>query len=368
MDQPVRQGYTWRARLAVSSVVIAAVATLLVSIAQSASLTLAAHAATPRPEDVVATGVLVQGGHAQRVVKYRSGVETLDGAVVASTMLKPKNGKTGNDSDDYKAFVANHFKPVVVNPADMVISTSGAPTEITPTYTLPDCFSPPAGWNIAKASDAELAKYGFPVPPKDPAGRAVYNQKQGAFTQRVCQTVSTNKVNRAQGDAYLSGYGWAGYIADQDLCSYSIQGGGYGETGIGCAVNTPNHYTELDTDYSVPCVANGGNGIDGGTESAWIGLGGTYNHNGAVDELIQTGSETDEYYYAGTPTYGYWTWWEYVNPNDNPDGTHTVGAQAFNITNNPLNTSGSIACGTHIYARVDGCNHMELGNLNTGKY
>jgi hypothetical protein len=234
----------------------------------------------------------------------------------------------------------------------MVESTSNIPTEVTSLTAIPDCVSPPKGWDIAKASAAEIALYGFPPAPTDPTQRALYNLKQGKFTTRTCSDFATNYMNRPQGtvDEGMPAPGWSGYVADQNDCH------GVGN-GMGCPVNTPNYYSEADADFNVPCIANGGSGYNQANSSAWVGLGGVT----TGDELIQTGSASSENF--GVYTYN--TWYEYVSNN----GGSSINETAFNISGNPLyNFTGAIGCGTHIYAKVWAGDNYELGNLNTGHY
>lgn len=339
----------------------------------------------PSPEDVIST-FNDQWGH--RHVKYASGVEVVDGSQILTYSLKPpKDGETGVNSDDYKAYVANGHQSVVVNPADMVRSTSGVMTEVTPPVTIPNCYSPPATFDLATASDADLAKYGFPPLPGKGMTRSEYNKKYEWMKHRVCTirgsngatngtafttsiTSMTHAANHTASSTFMrsavGGYNslWEGNVADLDPCG---NGGGFAGTGLGCLAGNPNFYSEADMDFNVPCVANGGSKYSLASESAWIGLGGAYGTSlGNGDELIQTGSETQE----TNGVYTYNTWIEYVMADHSPgDGSGlSENPEPVNITSDQNNTNGSISCGTHIYTKVWSPDNYEIGNIGQQIY
>lgn len=203
----------------------------------------------------------------------------------------------------------------------MAQSTTGVTTEISPNEWIGACVSPSAGFNLATATDAELAQYGLPPVDKGMT-RAQYTQKYSSAEIRICDIHATNgPSNRPQGlekvqqtkavqvsqHAHQHAHNiaanlspttaklpltwhspnrvtnsiWEGNIADQDSCS-----SGYGYTGLGCSAGTPYVYTEADMDYVWPgasCTTTYS------AESMWVGLGGT----ATFDELTQVGAENE---------------------------------------------------------------------------
>lgn len=99
-------------------------------------------------------------------------------------------GKVGTQSADYAAFAKDGHKPVVVPLSQMVVTASGAVTEVGPWVTMRGCVSPPANFDLSKATDQERTLYGFPTVGNIP--RAICDQKYGWMRPRDCQARATN--------------------------------------------------------------------------------------------------------------------------------------------------------------------------------
>lgn len=283
-------------------------------------------------------------------VKYKSGAIITNGS---QTNYLPTPTKKGSASPDWIAFVKNGCKPVLTPLSQMMQSTTGITTEISPNEWIGACVSPPTGFNLGTATAAELAEYGLPPLDKGMT-RAQYAQKYGSAKTHVCDIRATNgPSHRPQGlenaqqakavqirqhtqkmagnlspmtaQRPLTWHGpnrvtntiWEGNVADQDSCST-----GYGYTGLGCSAETPYVYTEADMDYVWPgasCTTTYS------AESMWVGLGGT----ATFDELTQVGTQNACVY--GVQQAGMWI--EYTNtgcgtPGFNQylcEGPETVG-------------------------------------------
>ncbi len=294
-------------------------------------------------------------------VTYNDGAQAFNGDAVSS-LPRPADGKTGVASDDFQAFIANHGQPVVVPLDQMVASTSGVATEAGPWVTQPGCVGPPANFNIATATDAQLALYGFPAVGTMP--RNVYDAKFSWMKHRNCQLRALNNIGanhaltgaksahsqdalRPQGNPTVRQVNpiWTGNVADEYECSSN----GY-TSGLGCPVGTPNTYSEADTDWYVPTLTYPGGCYPECTSSYWVGLGGTAGQY----ELIQTGVEGDTYC-APDCWYSHVTpWVEWVG------NAGTVGEQGINVS--------GIGQGTHVFSRVTYPNTYELGNIDTQQF
>lgn len=292
-------------------------------------------------------------------VTYKDGAKVMDGTQV-SALPKPVDGKTGAASDDFRAFVANHDQPVVVPLGQMVQSTSGIVTEVGPWVTEPGCVAPPANFNIATATDAQLALYGFPAVGTMP--RRIYDTKFAWMKHRDCQTRGTNGPPEGGLSASKASRGsvalaprrpmgnptvrvetgsWTGNVADEYEC------GAYKpNNGFACPVGTPNTYTEADSDYYVPQLYNPGNCWPTCVSSYWVGLGGT----GSNTQLVQAGVEGD--YTLGS--YNIYPWIEYQGSPyaENPQSVNVPG----------------IGMGTHVYTRITYPGTYEIGNIDTQQF
>ncbi|HEY7976191.1 MAG TPA: G1 family glutamic endopeptidase [Ktedonobacterales bacterium] len=264
-------------------------------------------------------------------VTYKSGAIFTNGS---QANVLPKPAKTGFASPDWIAFVNNGHKPVVTLPSQMVQSTTGVTTEVSPNEWIGACDSPPVGFDLATASDADLAKYGLP-PLDGGQTRTQYAQKYSWAKTRVCNIQATNgPSNRPLGlditqqaasvqinqhaqkmasnltpaiagkaqSAQIPLGSWhgpnrvhqsiyTGNVADQDSCVSD-----YGNNGLGCIEGTPYNYTEADMDFVWPGTQSCPTQNSG--VSFWVGLGGTESWS----ELIQAGAQ-DDCNYTGAPVY-----------------------------------------------------------------
>ena len=236
----------------------------------------------------------------------------------------------------------------------MVESTTGIATQVGPWVTDPGCISPPASFNIATATDAQLALYG--LPPVGSMPRSIYNQKFSWMKHRDCQTRATNHAN----ENVLSGSQpatnhvaahamtvrindalWTGNVADQYPCPPNY------DTGLTCPPGHPATYTEADSDYFVPTIHDPGNCYPICSSSYWVGLGGGNSNY----ELIQGGVEAD---YINDVPFIY-PWIEYVG---------AAGSENAQEVNEP----GGIHVGTHVYTRISYPNTYEIGNIDTQQF
>ncbi len=192
---------------------------------------------------------------------------------------------------------------------------------------------------------------------------AQYTAKYGWMKTRVCQTCATNgplhdtltthSALIANAPQYLgappsernSDY-WAGNIADENPCNGQSDG-------IGCT--GPYYYSEIDSDWYLPCVAatqaNSWPGDGNLASTAWLGLGGS---GVANQELVQAGTETDQTSLIGGTNY--YAWVEYVG---------TGGKTSPIQVNVNLTGCGS---GDHAYAKINSNNCYTIGSINYGTY
>lgn len=291
-------------------------------------------------------------------VTYKDGAQVTDGTgIQTDTLPKPADGKTGVASADYQAFVANHGQPVVVSLDQMVASTSSIVTEVGPWVTEPGCVGPPANFNIATATDAQLALYGFPAVGTMP--RSIYNAKFAWMKHRDCQLRGTNgpphgaqsasKANvgnatltprRAMGNPTerVPNQRWTGNVADENNCASG--------SGFACAVGSPSIWSEADADYYVSHLSLPSNCTSTCTSSYWVGIGGTGQVNGSgPNQLVQAGIEGD----VSSSTVTVYPW---VECYDNP------------VSQNPVQVNQmGIVQGSHVYTRIY-TTSFEIGNID----
>lgn len=275
-------------------------------------------------------------------------------------MPKPADGKIGAASADYQALVANHGQPVVVSLDQMVASTSGIVTEVGPWMTEPGCVGPPATFNIATATDTQLAFYGFPAVGTMP--RSIYNAKFSWMKHRECQMRVTNGPPHAAQSASTASVGnatltprramgnptervpngiWTGNVADENNCPTGASG-----SGEGCAVGSPSIWSEADADYYVPYLSQPSNCTSACSSSYWVGLGGVGSYNGGPNQLVQAGIEGD----TTSSSINVYPW---VECQGSPVGDYPVRV-----------TQMGIGQGSHVYTRIYPTS-FEIGNIDT---
>jgi hypothetical protein len=188
------------------------------------------------------------------------------------------------------------------------------------------CEQPPAQSvkDRATYSPQELARYGLPTrsanEPFDRWAAIVRGAKE-----RICDRTASSRVTtpHLQNPSDQHFKIWDGNIAD------------------GAPFQS---YTEIDMDYTVPCIANNTN--DNGYMSAWVGLGGWNNNN-----LVQTGTAAQAVYIAN---YG----WSHV---------YKAWVENYGDPNNKYeNDVFSVNCGDHMYVQVKNGNCMFVDRLSDG--
>ena len=137
----------------------------------------------------------------------------------------------------------------------------------------------------ASYTTEELLRYGLPLRQPGESFK-LWAEVVRSAGKRVCDRQVTNLRSHvfATSDQHFTQ--WAGNIADEPN------------------IFNPDTYSEIDTEFHVPCVTQG-------TSEAyavfWVGLGGWNNNN-----LVQTGVEANRVYVAN---YGWFTTYNVVYPD-----------------------------------------------------
>jgi len=193
--------------------------------------------------------------------------------------------------------------------------------------------APPANFNPLKASDEELATYGFPPRPDqatDPAGLAKWNKAMSVATRRWNGELRPRQFRNqpmkeakapagvqltpsvSHGTSTAQSYNWSAIVNTNKLTKY----------------NSKTSFYYIFSEFNVPVAqqafnGSGGNICDGGWDiaSIWNGIDGFSNSDvlqGGVDSAYYCNGTTKEAFYA--------TWIEwipagsvyeyYVNPGD----------------------------------------------------
>lgn len=138
--------------------------------------------------------------------------------------------------------------------------------------TASSCIQPPAGVDLTKLSDSQLAEYGLPNRPSDPLAYAQWATMLHHAQHRVCQLVPTDRHFTSQENSPS----WAGNIG------------------------TGGSYNWVSANWNIPCL---GSSVKGSDSGLWVGLGGD-NYDGGGN-LVQAGTEQG-YDISGFKYYNLW--------------------------------------------------------------
>jgi hypothetical protein len=180
-----------------------------------------------------------------------------------------------------------------------------APTAETATVNVVDLLGsqstvaiPPASWKPLTASDTELAYYGFPDRPRDPAGLSAWNAEWSHYTRTVVPTMCVGDSAALEPDgAVLDPLG--DLLGGSDVSNAAYTSFNW----AGVAAKARTNYTTAYGSMVVPNQA-----VCAGTQTsehvAWVGLGAW----GGGGKLLQNGLEqygsglTNTLWYEGLNT------------------------------------------------------------------
>lgn len=173
---------------------------------------------------------------------------------------------------------------------------------------------PPAGWSPLTASDADLARYGYPARPAGEDDLSAWNQDWATYkstpTPSLCVVPASDPGSVFNSTDYSRN--WGGYISE---------------------AASGNHYVAASGEYdqpahlSTPCAGN--------KQSEWVGLGGYQRRSDNSAGLIQVGT--------GINTSGPYAWYEWVGLDSSGN---SIGIPQHEIT------SLNINAGDHIHVSV----------------
>jgi hypothetical protein len=184
------------------------------------------------------------------------------GTATAQTSVNTQTG-TGSATVTNTATDVNSVSQVVYYNKKQVLADGGIRYTFIINGVENVLHVPPVGFDPMKATDAELAEYGWPARPKDQKGLTGWQNTWGRFKPKVSSEEPTITImKRSVPDS--SGTNWSGY-ADY----YQ------GDTNKFWQVN--GFYNQPDYNVNSPANAE---------ECSWVGLGG----NGNTKPLIQAGT------------------------------------------------------------------------------
>lgn len=183
--------------------------------------------------------------------------------------------------------------------------------------------SPPAGFNAITASDQDLATYGFPPRPSDPAGYSKWSKAMassktrwnGELQHTGMYSGPARAAHALPASAGMSApttidyFNWSGFINTNTLTKY----------------NTTSSFFMVLSEFNVPTVSQAVSACDGGWdwEVSWNGIDGNRDQNA----LLQGGSASGAYCSGSSKQWSYYAWVEWwpaydilqefsVNPGD----------------------------------------------------
>jgi hypothetical protein len=192
---------------------------------------------------------------------------------------------------------------------------------------------PPASWRPLTATAAELAFYGIPARPADPAARAAWTAEWHNYTGFAAPGICTRvgvKSNRASrpagpfraGISNDSSRNWSGMVANAHTFTKVYANIGQPTTHVGCVHDA---------------------------HSTWVGLGGWYTNN----RLLQNGTDDNG------PLNKPYAWWEAIDPYFD-----TKEQVEYNLTVSP---GASVNMSTTYTPGGNGSVSFAWHNNNTGK-
>lgn len=191
-------------------------------------------------------------------------------------------------------------------PIAFAASTQSVSTAVPTTKTYPTI---PRGFNALTATDAELATYGLPPRPTNPAMLSTWENAMSHLKQTIVPQFGPVMNSAAINPNSLTGTdpntNWAGYEADSKTNSSAL-------------------YYTVSAQWAQPIVSNSGNKS---AVAVWVGIG----QGGATTNqgCVQAGFTSQE----TSPTATYSAWWEWLDAgpqsvtNLSVNGGDTVLAQ-----------------------------------------
>lgn len=157
-------------------------------------------------------------------------------------------------------------------------------------------YVPPAGFDPATASDAQLDEYGFPPRPAAGSSDTTWSQEMSDWTQSIAPPEFLERTN------------------DQSLTKTSGNWSGYAITG------NPGSFTHAEAWYSEPTISS--SVCPTTAESAWAGIGGF-----STSPLAQAGTAW------GQPGIGnHQAWWEILPSYAVPVPLYATAGQPFDAS------------------------------------
>lgn len=180
------------------------------------------------------------------------------------------------------------------------------PTNLPGATTI---VAPPASFDPLTASDQDLQYHGFPPRPSqvlEPKAYAVWERAIKASKTRVTPTLEQTAIfhgpaaqkngknvepTAGSNAGSASSYNWSGYVDFSGASSYG-----------------PSSYYYLYSDYIVPPARQAFGACTGSWDysSSWVGIDGW-----GSSDVLQAGSESDAYCYAGSTAQYYSAWYEW---------------------------------------------------------
>ena len=209
---------------------------------------------------------------------------------------------------------------------------------------------PPAGFNPLKATDTQLAEYGFPARPKNGQDLADWNQEMKTYKSTPVPKVA--KKNNSKNNVAQIASGSSSSIQASSTSYYNW--GGYVDH---YAAN--NTFASVQGDFTEPpCNST----ISNTYECSWVGLGGY-----TSARLVQSGTEVDKINGSAS----YYAWYEYLG---NGVGVNEITLPSLNVragdkihilvsfesANNQLNC--------YVADNTSGTSQSVVVNLSAGTY
>lgn len=164
--------------------------------------------------------------------------------------------------------------------------------------------APPTGFDALRATDADLAYYGFPPRPNDNSGDyKSWARAMAASQERIVPVLQPTHIFHGPAQKgpsavanTFSSYNWSGYV----------------KLGAAKSYGKPS-YSFVYSDATVPTAKQANGKCTGGWDyaSAWVGIDG-YNSN----DVLQDGIEFDAYCKGSTKATFYSPWFEWFPYNE----------------------------------------------------
>ena len=209
--------------------------------------------------------------------------------------------------------------------------------------------APPAGFDATKATNADLASYGFPARPADPtayAGWAHAMQHARTHVNPVLQVtnIQHKPMQRGTGVARAAAPGSNSVATTSGNWSGAVLYNGVG------TFSNPS-YQAVVTEFNVPTAQQAFGGCDGGWDysSTWTGIDGY-----GSGDVLQGGTESDAYCSGGSTAAYYAAWFEWY-PN-----------YETRFTNLPVNAGDAMYVYVQAYSATTG--YVFVEDMTTGYY